>query len=378
MSASKLKKIQGKELKNCFTNCKLSKTITDGRLMAINDQYLALAWDTPGLINMVDSGNPCNLNKYYNLFSIEDSYILDMEFSPFDSNILSFSNENKNIYVAKMTGNNEIDSGCYKSHSSKVFFINFNPVASNVVCSSTLFGEIHIWDTVSFKRQLEYKFLYNINSILWNPNGSLLGISTSNKLLTIIDPRDNTMIFERQITETNLKTKFLWLDELSFASIGKKNDKKLYLEIYDIRNSNANPVTSKELDSNSSYLTPFIDPELKIIYIIEKDDCYTKLYDYSSGKLQNYGNYKSTEINNFSIQLSRKYLDKGTHEIDRFARYTKSNKIYYVSFILNEGNMDYNELYYPNEESKYPQMTYEEWYRGNKTIPYKIHNKKKY
>ena len=84
-----------------------------------------------------------------------------------------------NLKIISWTGNNEIDSGCYKSHSSKVFFINFNPVASNVVCSSTLFGEIHIWDTVSFKRQLEYKFLLFVNPYKISINSS--GISAFQK-----------------------------------------------------------------------------------------------------------------------------------------------------------------------------------------------------
>ena len=277
MSAFKLKKIQGKELSNHFTNCKIPNTITDGRLMAVNDQYLALTWDVPGSINLVDSNNPCNLNKYYNIFSIENSNILDMEFSPFNSNILGFSNENKKIHIAKFVANNEIESDSYKYHSNKVCFINFNPIASNVICSSTSYGEVHIWDTINFKPQMEYKFSNNVNSILWNPNGSLLGISTSNKLLTIIDPRENVNICERKITEMNSKSKFLWLDDNMFSSIRYKlSDKKFYLEIFDIRSNNENPFTSKELSTYGSCLTPFVDPELKLIYITAKDDYYMR------------------------------------------------------------------------------------------------------
>ena len=178
MSASKLKKIQGKELVNYFTNCKIPKTITDGRLMALNDKYLIMAWnDNPGSINMVNSNEPFNMNLKTNTFSIENSNILDIEFSPFDSNVFSFSNENKSIYVVQIVKPNEIKSDSYKLHSNKVHFINFNPVASNIICSSTSFGEIHIWDSVKFQKQIDFKVSNNMNSILWNPGGSLLGIT---------------------------------------------------------------------------------------------------------------------------------------------------------------------------------------------------------
>ena len=157
MSASKLIKIQGKELNTHFFNCKIPKTITDGRLMAVNDLYLLMAWnDNPGAINMVNSNEPFNMAHKTNTFSIENSNILDMEFCPFDSNIFYFSNENKKIFIAQITNQNEILSDFYNNHSNKVYFIDSNPVASNVICSSTSFGEIHIWDSVKFETQINF------------------------------------------------------------------------------------------------------------------------------------------------------------------------------------------------------------------------------
>ena len=230
MNASKLKKIQGKELNNCFTNCEIPNTITDGRLMAFNDKYLIMAWNNyPGAINMVNSNDPFDMSIGKNIFSIENSYILDMEFSPFNSNVFYFSNENKKIYVAQISNQNKIVSDCYNYHSNKVYFIDSNPVASNVICSSTSFGEIHIWDSVKFKTQIEFRSSNNVNTIHWNPNGSLIGYSTTNKLLTIKDPRNSNKIFEDQITEINSKTKFVWLNDYSLATIGYKILDKQFL-----------------------------------------------------------------------------------------------------------------------------------------------------
>ena len=374
---SKSKKIQGKELNKFFTNCKIPNTIADGRLMAVNDKYLIMAWNcnNPGTINMVDSNNPCNLNSESNTFSIESSNILDMEFSPFDSNVFSFSNENKSIHVLKLVKPNEIKSDSYKLHLNKVYFINFNPVASNIICSSTSFGEIHIWDSVKFQKQIDFKVSNNINSILWNPCGSLLGISTTNKLLTTFDPRSSTLNFEQQITDINSKTKFVWLNDFSLAAIGYKlADKQFYLNLYDIRQTKNNPFSSIKICSYGSALTPFVDPELNLIYMTAKDDYYIKLYDYSSGVIQKYGDFLASEYNNFTIQLNRKYLNKRSLEIDKFARYTKKGKILYVSFFLKDINADYDDSIYPNEESYYPKMTSEEWFLGGKIIPKKVHN----
>ena len=378
MSASKLK-IQGKELNKHFTNCAIPNTITDGRLMAINNQYLIMAWDCdyPGYINMVDSNNPCNLNEISTTFSIESSNILDMEFSPFYSNIFYFSNENRKIYMTKIK-QNEIQSEFYNCHTNKVYFIDSNPVASNVICSSTSFGEIHIWDSVKFQTQYNFKASNNINTIHWNPKGSLIGYSTTNRLLTIIDPRSSTEIFQEQITDMNVKTRFVWLNDYSLANIGyQKKDKQFYLNLYDIRQTIKNPFSSINISSYGSSLTPFVDPELNLIYITAKDDYYIKIYDYSNGFIQKYGEYRATETNSFSLQLDRKYLNRKDQEIDRFARYTKNNKLFYISFILKNSNLN-NEMLYPSEESYYPKMTFDEWFDGGEVIPQKVHSNNNY
>ena len=58
---SKSLKIQGAEIANHFSKCFLSYTLTDGRLMAVNDKYLALTWMGKGKIKLLDSHNPMNL-----------------------------------------------------------------------------------------------------------------------------------------------------------------------------------------------------------------------------------------------------------------------------------------------------------------------------
>jgi hypothetical protein len=59
-------KIDGFEMNKYFSNCSIPYITTDGRLMAINDKYLAMPWIVPGEINIVKSNKPRNLafNNY--------------------------------------------------------------------------------------------------------------------------------------------------------------------------------------------------------------------------------------------------------------------------------------------------------------------------
>ena len=366
MNETKIKKILGEEKKDYFTDCILARGITEGRLIAVNDKYLAVAWIESGSVRLVDSNNPINMSKAEG-FRVEHANILDMEFSPFDNNILCHSNENNNVIISKITEENDnmnIYSSNYEGHVKKVNFVNFNPIASNIMCSSTSYGELHVWDSNQFKTLTKYNFSNNQNNVFWSPNGDLIGINFKNKILNVLDPRSKKIVYQNQISELFTNSKFTWLDNNSIACIGWNRSSDKLLNLIDIRKNNGQKFNSAFhssilIDKYTSQTTPFADPELKLIYTVAKEESYIKIFDYSSGTLKKYGDFKGTELNSFSIMFNRHLLNKQKSEIDRFARFTKKNNIFYISFILSN-SQDFDGIIYPNEDLKKPQMNNEE------------------
>ena len=94
--------VQGVEKKEYFSNCFLNYSSSDGRSMAVNDKYLALAFLGRGNIKLLDSSQPTNLTNNFSTIFLEESNILDMEFSPFDSDLLCFCNENSKVFLSKI------------------------------------------------------------------------------------------------------------------------------------------------------------------------------------------------------------------------------------------------------------------------------------
>ena len=380
--------VQGVEKNNHFSNCFINSTLTDGRLMAMNDKYLALAYLGKGNIKLLDSSQPINLINHYSNIQIEESYILDMEFSPFDSNILCFCNENNHVFLSKINykaaDNIEFNSSAYAGHEKKVNFINFNPIASNIMVSGTSYGDIHIWESKEFKTYMQFKLAYNPSTILWSPNGDLIGITQKNKILTIYESRSQNTIFQEQITHNNLITKFTWVDNNIVATIGFNKENKKVLSLLDIRKGdkyqyNNNVFSTIEINRFNSMTVPFVNPELKLIYCVEKEENSIKVFDYCNGSLKKNNEFNSSELNNFSVILNRQYLNKSKIEVDRFARYTKNRNIFYVSFNFGPGQ-NFSGILYPSEEFAKPQMNSNEWINGKKIekIPVKLYHKKSF
>ena len=287
--------VQGVEKNDYFSNCFLNYSSADGRLMAINDKYLALAYLGRGNIKLLESTRPTNLTNNFSTIYLEESNILDMEFSPFDSDLLCFCNENNKVFLSKINfraaNDYELNSSVYVGHEKKVNFINFNPIASNIMVSGTSYGDIHVWESKEYKNYRKWKLEYYPSTILWSPNGDLIGITSKNKILTIYDPRNRNAVFQEQINENSSATKFTWLDNNTVAVTSINRYNKKILSLVDIRKNkenqyNSNTFSTIEINQNNSMTVPFANPELKLIYCIGKEEKSIRIFDYCTGSLK--------------------------------------------------------------------------------------------
>ena len=183
-----LPKIASYEIREHFSNCDLSTVSTEGRLMAVNDKFLAMYWKNNSEIVIVDSSKPLTIKD--NLPRIKGlSNILDLEFSPFNNNILaSCDNGNKgnSVLLWKIPENGLHENLTkeilnYNYHSKKVNFVNFNPVVSDLICSGALSGEIHVWNMIKGDKFMELKADDTPTLVTWSPNGVLIGVTTKKK-----------------------------------------------------------------------------------------------------------------------------------------------------------------------------------------------------
>ena len=376
MSNKKLKNIVSEEKKQ-ISNCDFSKIKTDGRLISINEKYLAIAQNSPGVINIIDSNDLNNLSKNNMISTNDKSNILDMEFSPFDSNILAYSTENKSVIISKIDEKDKkitlSSFDTFQRHQKKVNMVSFNPVASNIMSSGTLYGEVYIWDSTNLKeiyRELP-KTSQNLTSLLWAPDGKSIGISTKKGVLNIFDIRENKYYIQNQIEgfsdSTTDKIYFNWIDSNNIVALGHNKKKERIMCLFDIRkqvqNRKIKGYSSIKIDNAKADCIPFVNHELKLIYAVGKDTSKINICDYSSSNLEKLTHQINVQESNvYSVMYPRKFLDKKKHEIDRIVRSNKdSNNIYYVTIKIPEKNSGFDGDLYPKNESGRPLYTEKIW-----------------
>ena len=128
---------------------------------------------------------------------------------------------------------------------------------------------------------------------------------------------------------------------------------------------------SVKIHTSKTVSTPFVARESKLLYSIGKGESSIHVYDYNDGTFRNEINFHSTEPSICSILFDRKFLDYNTFEIDRFAKYVNSQKVYYVSFNFLRKNPGFEPSLYSPVECGKPALTYAQWVGGEIAEPVK-------
>ena len=377
---SKFKNALGFEKKEKFTNCLVSTASTEGRLIAVNCNFLAMSWCNLGEIVVIDSSNQVSVHPNQPRIKGHRASSLDLEFSPFSSDLLAASFDDGYVLLYKipeggLTDNITQEVQVYNKHTKKVPFVTFNPIASDVVCSAAFNGEIHIWNAIKGETACEVNAGDTPTCLNWSPNGVLVGATTKNKFMQVFDPRSNKLIMKHQINEVIQSAKFAWIDNDTFVTTSWNKAGMKQLKLWDLRKVNedltSSEVTSTQIDTAKTVTTPFIDRESKLVYTIGKGEAFIHYYDYSEGTFKKGISFKATEPSISSVMFERKCMDYNTNEIDRFARYVNSQKVYYISFNIARRNPGFDQSLYPAVESGEAALDFDQWIGGQNAEPIK-------
>ena len=381
MSASKFKNALGEEKKQKYLNCSVTTVSTEGRYMAVNGNFLAMSWSNAGEIVVVDSSNFCSVKPDQPRIKGHRANVLDLEFSPFSSDLLAAAFDDNTVLLYKipeggLTEHITQEVQIYQKHIKKVPFVTFNPVASDVLCTGAFLGDIHVWNALKGESYVELKADDTPTCVQWNPNGILIGATTKKKNINILDPRANKMVMCHQINEQFQAAKFAWVDNDQFVTTSWTKNKAKMMRLWDIRKvkddlTSEGEVMSVKIDSSTTVTTPFVDKESKLIFTIAKGEAIIRTYDYSLGSFVKGIDFSSSEPSISTVMFERKCLDYNKLEVDRFAKFVNSQKVYYVSYTIPRRNPGYDPTLYPPVECGEAALTYDQWVAGQTAEPVK-------
>ena len=340
---SKLRNIFGEPKKEKFTDIAMAEVTSEGSLIAVNSTFLGVSWQSvKGCVGIFDANVPTRIPSEIPLIRGHDSYISDLNFSPFRANLLSTASDDTTVKLweipqegVKEDITNEIQK--FTGHNRKVSHVQFNPVCNDIIASASFDNTVQAWNMVKSKAICKVSFGDCPTSLEWNYNGSLIGAMTKEKLCYIVDPRANAITIKAKGHESSKIQKMCFIDESHFVTCGFSKSSTREVRLYDMRNAAEGAlddcISKLDVDHQSGIMSPFYDDGLKLLYVPGRGDGNIHYYDLTDFTIKDCSEYKSSQPQKAITMFDKKTMDYNKCEVARFAKVV-GRDLMYLSFYV--------------------------------------------
>ncbi|QRV88476.1 coronin [Ceratobasidium sp. AG-Ba] len=389
--ASKYRHVFGQSAKKEWgiENVKVSNSAWDTNLISASGSYIALNWNASGggafaILPLANPFRPLPHNLPYKLPDIiplargHTAPVLDTDWSPFNDSVVVSGGEDGRLLVWKVEPSQFEGWGAEKwqprdfdpvatisGSGRKVGQVLFHPTAENVLAASTVGdGTVRLWDladTDNAKISLT-GHTDTIQSMAWNPSGTLLATTCRDRKLRLFDPRAGSEAVRVGDGHGGIKgARVVWMgnnDRIATTGFSRMSERQL--GVWDT--TSLNNIKTISIDQSSGVIMPFWSDN-NLLFLAGKGDGNIRYYEYENDALFELSEHKSTDPQRGMCFLPRRALEVAECEIMR-AYKVYGSTIEPIAFVSDQFQSDI----FPPAPSSEPALTAGEFFSG-KTAP---------
>jgi WD40 repeat protein len=309
------------------------------------------------------------------IFTGHQSAIMDLHFSPFNQECIASASDDTTVKIwtipPEMNSDIEEAQMTLSGHTKKVILVRWNPVANNVLGSVSYDNTIKLWDVESGAERSSFNdHPETIHSFDWSYNGSKYLTYCKDKMIRMVDPRNNRLAgsFSGHQGTKGARVTFLG-DRQMFATIGFSKTSERQIFFWDERDT-SKTLQEVQVDIASGTLIPFFDADTNILYVAGKGDTNIRYFEIDDSEPYHYfiSAYSGKDQQRGLATVPKRGLDVAGCEIARFLRLTQ-NSVEPVSFSVPRKGDQFQDDLYPPSFSGRPSLTNAEWFRGGIANP---------
>lgn len=313
--------------------------------------------------------------------------VLDLKWNPFNDNVVASCSEDCTIklwYIpdeglSQIRNNEAIMTLC--EHKRRVSFVEWHPTADTLLISIGFDRLIIFWKT-STGEALKIINCHpdTIHSLSFNRDGSLFATTCKDKMIRVIDPRQEIIISEGPGHQGTKASKIVYLGDsgkLFSTGFSKYSDRQWAIWV---QHDLTKPLVMENIDSSSGVLFPFYDHDTKMVYVAGKGDGSIRYYEITNESPWCY------YINQFITGLPqrglgimpKRGLDIHKCEIFRFYKLHATRSLCEpISMVVPRKSHLFQADIYPDTLAPTPALTCDDWLMGKNRSPILISMKVK-
>ncbi|KAJ6614138.1 hypothetical protein B0H10DRAFT_2046156 [Mycena sp. CBHHK59/15] len=395
--ASKYRHVFGQPAKkeHGIENVKITNSAWDTNVISASGEYISVNWNASGggafaILPLPSpfsaTGFPYKLPDSLPLARSHTAPVLDTDWSPHNDRIVASGGEDGKVMIWKVDPEafegwglegwvptdfdpvSRIDAS-----PRKIGQVLFHPTASNVVASASGEHTVKLWDLANPEdpRSVLGGHGDAIQSLAFNPTGTLLATTSRDRKLRLFDPRTGGDAVRTTDGHGGIKgARVTWMgehDKIATTGFSKMSDRQVAVwETGGLGN-----VKTIVLDQSSGVIMPFWTDN-NILFLAGKGDGNIRYYEYESDSLHALSEHKSSDPQRGMCFLPRRALNVSDCEIAR-AYKVYGSSIEPIAFIVPRKADSFQSDIFPPAPSAEPSLSAAEFFTG-KTAPRKLVN----
>ncbi|KAG6891135.1 hypothetical protein C0992_010430 [Termitomyces sp. T32_za158] len=387
--ASKYRHVFGQPAKKeyGYENIKVTSSAWDTNFISASGQYISVNWNASGggafAILPLPSpfqtvpGLPQKLPDSLPLARSHTATVLDTDWSPHNDSIVASCGEDGKVMIWKVEESvfegwgqenwipQDFDPVARIDASPrKVGQVLFHPTAANVLASASGEYTVKLWDLANPEEARSTLTGHGdaIQSLSFNPTGTLLATTCRDRKLRLFDPRAGGEAVRVADGHGGIKgSRVVWmgdLDRIATTGFSKMSDRQVAIwETGGLGN-----VKTIVLDQSSGVVMPFWSDN-NILFLAGKGDGNIRYYEYDSDTLHALSEHKSSDPQRGMCFLPRRALNVGECEIAR-AYKVQSSSIEPIAFIVPRKADSFQSDIFPPAPSSEPSLSASEFFSG--------------
>ncbi|KAH8741135.1 coronin like WD40 repeat protein [Cryptosporidium ryanae] len=397
-NAQNYKNLISKILKENFTELRIGTRLNEGSGLTCSDKFIAYANDGGGGSASIITISSAGIRKPPKIMiSGHSAGITDVKFSPFHTNFLATCSDDRTIKTWNLPMEGEfyeileqdfLDSENMKrtdyiekitmpysslhGHDKRVTLIEFNKNSDNILSSCSSDGRLFIWDLEKSLKICTYEESNNLcYDMKWNYFGSLISTTNKDRLVRIIDPRQEQTAHNFMAHEGTRIGKCTWLGgsgviQNKLITTGFTQSGSRSIKLWDIRSTEM-PIIDVQLDIMSSTLYPYFENEFKLLTVFGKGDGNIRVFrfdDKNEDSLIQVEEVRTTKPQRGICFLPVRCLDINKSEVIRIFKSVSTDTIDIISLSLPRKQHIYSEDIFPDCYAGIPSLDSDDWLKG--------------
>jgi coronin-1B/1C/6 len=363
-----------------YENVRVSKSAWDTNKVTASTKYIGVCWEAGGggQFAVIDRNQPGKLPANFPLVSGHKAPVLDLDFSPFNPNVIASVGEDgygyiwsipegglqKNLDVADV-------AQTLKGHRRKVGTVSWHPSAENILTTSSTDFTVKVWDVTKGAVTADIAgHTDNIGSVAWNYDGSKLATASKDKKARLIDPRTGEIVKEFPAHDGNKGSRCIWLGNKDWIlTVGLNRTSEREFRIWDVRDL-SKQLAFKSVDTAAGQLMPFYDNDSAMLYLAGKGDGNIRYFELTDDApfFHFLAEYKSAQPQIGCGMLPKLAVNVGECEIAVLLKATPS-AIEPISFKVPRKSDLFQDDLFPPTAGEEPALSAAEWLSGKNATP---------